>query len=293
MKSFLIKLLKSILVISIFVYLYQTNNFDFEIFKKLLENYFINFILVILILLTIILGSWRWYLILKDHNIKISFFNVFQISYIGIFFNNFLFSNIGGDVLRVYYTSKIEDKNKFKNSFTIITDRICGFTGLIILGFFTLILILFSEKNYLISIGLIIFFFSLLILLKKLKELRLFKKVLNFINIQKSTFLKAILISIGLFLTVHLSIYYTANFIFEKELNILIVFFANFISSIIGAIPITPGGIGISELSFIFINNEIFNLNINNLANIIIYYRLITLIVSLPGIYFYFFLKIK
>ena len=50
------------------------------------------------------------------------------------------------------------------------------------------------------------------------------------------------------------------------------------------AVPLTPGGVGLGEIGFVFINNNVFDLYLNNLANIIVYMRILSFISSLPGI---------
>lgn len=58
-------------------------------------------------------------------------------------------------------------------------------------------------------------------------------------------------------------------------------------STVVSAIPITPGGIGLGEITFAFTNKYFFDNVLNNLANVIIYLRVIDFIVSLPSLYFY------
>ena len=58
-------------------------------------------------------------------------------------------------------------------------------------------------------------------------------------------------------------------------------------STIVSAIPLTPGGIGLGEITFAFTNKYFFDNILANLANIIIYLRIIDLLVSLPSLFFY------
>ena len=67
-------------------------------------------ILILIIFLTVIIGAYRWYLILKVFKFDISLYKVFKITYIGNFFNNLLLGGYGGDVLRVHYICKASDK---------------------------------------------------------------------------------------------------------------------------------------------------------------------------------------
>ena len=71
------------------------------------------------------------------------------------------------------------------------------------------------------------------------------------------------------------------------DIKMSYIFFSNFITALLSALPFTPGGIGIGELSFIFINNNFFNIYLTNLANIILFFRIIVLISTLPGLILY------
>ena len=99
--------------------------------------------------------------------------------------------------------------------------------------------------------------------------------------------IKCVFLSSIIFFLVHTSIYVISNKIFGFNIDLNHIFFSNFISLFLSAIPISPGGIGIGEVTFVFINENLFNTYINNLANVIIYFRLIVFITSLPGIFFF------
>ena len=287
-----ITLLKFILVIAVFYYLFKNKHIDISFIYKLKNNFILNFLLFSLILSTLILGTIRWLIILKNSKIKIKFFEVFKIIYICSFFNNFMFGNIGGDALRVLYAVKISNKNKLKNGFTILVDRVFGLIGLFCLGLFSCLMILLNNNQYLIIFYIfclilmaIFCFFLLRFIFKKNVKLN---KLIKFLSLNINLFIVCIVISVGLFFTVHLSIFLISSELFLFKINLNEIFFANFISSLAGALPLTPGGIGLSEASFVFINNNIFKIYIDNLANIIIYYRLLIFLFSIPSLYFFF-----
>lgn len=292
MKNRIINLIKIGFIIFIFYYLFKNNHININSLLSFKENKFLNVLLLIIVFITLLLGALRWFIILRYSKIKITFIETFKIVYICSFFNNFLFGNIGGDFLRIFYATKLSKVNKVKNAFTIFVDRLFGLIGLLVLGFFSYINILFSHGEYKILIYILpIFFISTLLLIISLK---LFKKntkiinLINFLNLSKKLILFCSLISILLFFTVHFSIFFISNYIFDFQINLNYIFFSNFISSLVGAIPIAPGGIGLSEAAFVFINNSLFQIYLENLANILIYYRIIIFISSLPSLYFFF-----
>ena len=62
--------------------------------------------LTLLFIATIFIGSWRWRVFLGSHGIEQSILRGVQLYMIGYFFNNFLPSGVGGDVVRGYSASK-------------------------------------------------------------------------------------------------------------------------------------------------------------------------------------------
>ena len=298
MNNKLIIFSKFFLLILIFYYLFENNHLDISLITVLRNNIFLNFWFFILILSTLLLGSYRWLIILKNSNIKIKFFDVFKIIYICSFFNNFMFGNIGGDVLRVFYATKISKNNKLKNGFTVLIDRVFGLIGLICLGIISYLFILFDAKEfqtifYILFILFILFFCIFLFRFFFIKNKKI-KTLIDFFSLNINLFIVGVLISIILFFTVHLTIFFISNKIFLFNIEISYIFFVNFISSLAGALPLTPGGIGLSEASFVFINKNIFKVYLENLANIIIYYRILIFIFSVPSLYFFFnYKKIK
>ena len=292
MNNKIVNLIKISFIILIFYYLFKNNHIDINALLSFKENKLLNIFLLIIVFITLLLGSLRWFVILKYSKIKISFTETFKIIYICSFFNNFMFGNIGGDFLRIFYATKLSNINKVKNAFTIFVDRLFGLIGLLALGFFSYVAILFNHNEYkmliyilpilVVSILLIIFVIYLF------KKNRKIIDLINFLNLSKRLILFGSLISILLFFTVHFSIFFISNYIFNFQIDLNYIFFSNFISSLVGAIPIAPGGIGLSEAAFVFINNALFQIYLENLANILIYYRIIIFISSLPSLYFFF-----
>ncbi|MBR5604856.1 MAG: flippase-like domain-containing protein, partial [Verrucomicrobia bacterium] len=52
---------------------------------------------------TVLLGAWRWHILLEAQGICVVFRRTFQITMIGQFFNSFLLGSTGGDLLKAYY----------------------------------------------------------------------------------------------------------------------------------------------------------------------------------------------
>ena len=275
-------IIQYILLCLILYYLYKNNYFDLNFLNSFFDKK-IFYIVFIFSFLTIILNSYRWLIILKSHKFDLSFFETFKLVYISSFFNNILPGSYGGDLVRVFFVSKIAKKNKLKISSSILLDRVYGLFGLIFLGNIAFLLVsirynyfdLFVLFNF---ISIIIVFLIYLagnkfILLRNLTD-----KIKKFFEIE----FKSFLIKIGSTKTSPISKYY-----FELEINLIVIFFSNTISTLSSVIPITPGGVGIAEFVYVRINQDLFNIYVSNLANVIIYFRLSNILTCVPSLFLF------
>ncbi len=74
------------------------------------------------------LSTIRWHIIIKK-DIKVSFSRLFSFYFIGMFFNNFLPTIVGGDIVKLYYLSRISGKGGTSMA-SIFLDRYSGFAAL-------------------------------------------------------------------------------------------------------------------------------------------------------------------
>jgi len=72
----------------------------------------------------------RWWVLLRVQGININIWAAFKLHLLGLFYNNFLPSSVGGDVLRAWYVTKHTDK-KLEAVLSVFVDRAIGFSGLI------------------------------------------------------------------------------------------------------------------------------------------------------------------
>ena len=83
-------------------------------------------------MLSIILATWRWVLILRAINIGLDFLKALPIVFIALFFNQILPSNLGGDVMRVWRL--FQHGSDLVNAIgSVILDRVVALLGLVIL----------------------------------------------------------------------------------------------------------------------------------------------------------------
>ena len=72
------------------------------------------------------LGALQWHLLLENKGIRLNFFRVLGFYHVGLFFNNFLIGNVGGDAFRVFDIRRISGETNGALS-TVFFDRFIGF----------------------------------------------------------------------------------------------------------------------------------------------------------------------
>lgn len=82
-----------------------------------------------LYLAMIITSAWRWGLLLRAQGLTVGFTTLLRSYLVATFFNNFLPSNIGGDVVRVRDTSQAA-RSKTLATTVVLVDRLIGLMGL-------------------------------------------------------------------------------------------------------------------------------------------------------------------
>ena len=80
--------------------------------------------------LTAIVGTWRWHQLLDAQSVHVSGRWLLGSFLVANFFNNFLPSNIGGDVVRIGDTAK-RARSKTLATTVVMVDRVLGLMGLV------------------------------------------------------------------------------------------------------------------------------------------------------------------
>jgi glycosyltransferase 2 family protein len=79
------------------------------------------------------LSAWRWYVLLQPQALDVPFSRVLAYYFLGMYFNFFLPSAIGGDVVKVYYLNK-ETKQLSASASSVFFDRDIGMGGLVLIA---------------------------------------------------------------------------------------------------------------------------------------------------------------
>ncbi len=90
-------------------------------------------IALIVYLANVLAGIWRWQLLLHAQNVHVSWRMLLGSLLVGLFFNNFLPSNIGGDVIRIRDTARPSGSTTLATT-VILVDRVIGLMGLVLVA---------------------------------------------------------------------------------------------------------------------------------------------------------------
>src|SRR5665811_902313 len=118
-KSRLLKGAVSALILSLLIW-----KLDFRQVLETLGNVNLKLLAlaVLMMLIANMVSIYKWRLILKAQDIGVSFYYLTMLFYIGLFFNNFMLSSIGGDVVKAYKLSRTTGRAADSTS-SVVVDR--------------------------------------------------------------------------------------------------------------------------------------------------------------------------
>ena len=87
------------------------------------------------------LGAVQWFILLRKSDFKLTFPKVLKLYFVGLFFNNFLPANVGGDAFKIFDIAKMGN-DPYKVFAITLLDRIFGIFGLCILALISSFIIL-------------------------------------------------------------------------------------------------------------------------------------------------------
>ena len=81
----------------------------------------------------VLLSIWRWWLLVEAQELDVPFAQLTASMLVALFFNNFLPSNIGGDVIRIGDTAKAAGSKTLATTIVLV-DRTMGMMGLVLVA---------------------------------------------------------------------------------------------------------------------------------------------------------------
>ncbi len=184
-------ILKALISISLLFYLVYTADPKkiAEVFVNILraDGIFYLILAITLAMSSVLILSIRWKVLLIVYNIRVKLKKLFSFYLIGLFFNNFLPTSIGGDIVRIMKIVRVAG-DKTQGTASVIIERIVGMASTLIMATLALTIISQQFKNQ----KLLIISFSLLLLITIFfasiiseRIFSLLKRILNKITVFK------------------------------------------------------------------------------------------------------------
>ena len=227
-------------------------------------------------LLFIVFSAWRWQVLLDFKKFGMRFGQTLKIYFISLFFNNFLPTTVGGDMMRVAYTMKGRKTDALA---TVLVDRILGFIGLFIFALIAVLYLLIdkNETEFLpfmvIGLGVVVLityiffseaaysFFSPII--SKMKFLRIGERI-NRLHEAGTDFGGAwgpislcIAHSVIIQATLAIAPFYVLLGMGHSEVSFVPFFIYVPIINVISMIPVSLNGLGVRENSYVILFSRV------------------------------------
>lgn len=283
MNKRLFSLLQITVTVILLFYLIRKVNFKeaYSIMKQVNVYYYLLSIFLCFIFL--VLSNWRWKILLDARDLKFSFGYLLKVYFASWFFNNILPTAIGGDVIRIAFTTQKDyttGRHRTSPAFAAaFVDRFIGFIGIF---FFASLAsgVLFLTKmgtNHYLLLELAGFIFLLIVLLALFSDKvhRIFSKMFSRIKIFglgerferayqeikeyrqiKNRLVWSFFLSLVVQGAIAMVWWIIAIGISVKK-SILYYFLYIPAIGVITMIPISIGGLGIRENSFVYIFNTL------------------------------------
>lgn len=258
---------------------------------------------ILAFLAAIALGALRWGKLLEVQGVEFEFVPLLKLTFLGVFFSNFLPGSVGGDAVKLFYTARKTRKTAGILA-SILLDRILGIAALLAIAVFSLpfsfnipalrgisfvVLVLF-----IVFLSVVFLFFTLKnsSVPKKIYKIRaldlgnkikIFKDSVALYRKAKNVLAYAFLLAVLIQIFIVLVAYFVAVFLGFRMPSGYFLLFVPLIQLLI-FLPVSVNGIGIREWSFVMLfstaaalisQTDAFALSIGFYAA--------TLISSLPG----------
>jgi uncharacterized protein (TIRG00374 family) len=225
-------------------------------------------IYVAILLLGMLISSYKWKLLADYKNFNLSLFEYFKFYLTGTFINNFMPSFVGGDTYKAYQVGR-ESRRFAEAASTVMVDRITGLVGAMLLSVFFSLLnikdVLRSDVLIIVNLLVIVSLFSD-ILIAALKKSDFCKEFIKKILPEKIVYLikeiygyggkkkiikKAVILAMIYDIVGIALVNYILFWSLGIHINVLDYLSVIFLTSIVASIPITVNNIGIKEWSYI------------------------------------------
>jgi len=292
--------LRLVITVLLFVLIFRSLDVDHQRLLDVIQqiNYGLLIPAILLQVVSTLIASYRWYLIMHILNFGQSLYFYIGSYFKGTFFNQALPTSIGGDAIRVLDAGTLGSGHK-EAFYGVFIDRVIGLSGLMVLNLIAILLspdLLPPGLQWIIALiasGGVAGIVVLLLLrhlqwLTKLKITRVFHHISNRLSrVYHST--KSVSVQTVLSLVIHL-LTLGSIFLIGRSIGIDLPFLTFLVlvppALLLTIVPVSLAGWGVRETAMIglfqYVNGDKTLVLIMSML-----YGLLLIIAALPGLYFY------
>ena len=275
LKNYLKLLLRLAVSLAALIFVFSKINFIEVISTYRSVNFIYLLLAVVFFILSKIISAYRLNLFFRSVDLELSDRYNLKLYLLGMFYNLFLPGGVGGDGYKIFYLGKEFGIKKSKVLWAVLLDRISGVISLFILviifSYFIIINISFPYEYFiwiLIPVIIVVFLWIIKCYLPYFTSI-FWKTSFQALAVQVAQVVCALMILVALGTP-------------DMVMNYLFIFL---ISSIVAMLPISIGGMGLRELTFLY-GAGILNLNTEISVALSLMFYLISVFVSLFGVYY-------
>jgi uncharacterized protein (TIRG00374 family) len=216
-------------------------------------------------------GVIKWKILLKSQKIDIPIWRLYALYLVGSFFNNFLPSNVGGDVVRGFELGNYA-KDGVRAMASVFMERFSGFIVLVFMAIFSLVSQFQLMKDARLTLAVGFAAFGLLgvlwvvldprplrlvsgwvrfpILQKYIPKLRKFQESLYAYRTHKRALILSILWSF-VFMFLAITNVYSSARAFHQEISLVGIAIIVPVILVVAMIPLTVNGLGLQEWGYV------------------------------------------
>jgi len=274
----LLKIIVSLSLILYIIYTFGPYNIIYQIQEV---NLFYFFIVILITVFNVMISARKWQLLLKAKDEIQSFFHIWKLYYIGTFFNMFLPTNVGGDVVKAHKLSRVSKKSVEAYS-SVFMERFTGLIAVIVLAtisttfyleeiprnitymiygvFLPAILVAFfliSSKRFIVVLQIFLkkIFNSFNPFSLKEKSIKILKSV-NHYTKKKKSIVYAIFLSL-IFHTLLIMSNYILGLSLGLDISLYYFFIFIPISHILLFLPVSIRGLGVREVIYVYFFTQV------------------------------------
>ncbi len=254
-------------------WLVATDRFQISELREFItvQNLLLGLLIVSLHMLII---TERWRQLLISQGLKLSIFQAWKLSHVGLFFSFAVPGGVGGDVMKAFLLQKDFHAKRSVSYSSALVDRLLGLYSFVIMALGGLILEIQTQSQQQELLGkllnwLLLLFFILSIGILAVIKVHLPKNFEHHSGIRSKIFrfklacrnylanpriiIKAILITIAAQTITICFFYWFFRFVMNEPASWSLLFFAVPLGFMLMAVPLTPAGIGIGQAAFYFL----------------------------------------